>query len=206
MARAPGSDRVAAVVLAAGRSRRMGRDKSLLPWEGGTALGTVRATLAAAGIVDVRVVLGPGAPRVVAAAGVAAVEVVVNPDPDTGGPLRSLQLGLAALAPMAPAAVLVWPVDHPGVPATVVASLVAAWRAHRAPVVRPSVAGRGGHPVLFDAVCLPELLAAPAAEGARAVVRAHRDRELVIPCDVAACVRDLDTPQDYESARPPGGR
>lgn len=200
----PTTKHVAAVVLAAGRSRRMGRDKALLPWAGGTALGTVRATLAAAGVAHVRVVLGPDAPRIAAGAGLAATEVVVNAAPDARGPLDSLRLGLAALAPLAPAAVLVWPVDHPGVSAPVVTALLEAWRADRPPVVRPSVGGRGGHPVLFDAACLSELLAAPPDEGARAVVHAHRDREVRVPCDVAACVDDLDTPQDYERARPPG--
>ena len=70
------------------------------------------------------------------------------------------------------------------------------------PVVRPVVGDRGGHPTIFDASLFGELLVAPPDQGARAVVGAHRHHELRVRCDDPATVRDLDTPDEYDAARP----
>ncbi|MHC5019565.1 MAG: nucleotidyltransferase family protein [Planctomycetota bacterium] len=198
----PASPRLpAAVILAAGRSRRMGSPKPLLAWEGATVLGSIRQACADAGLSLVRIVLGPDAPVIVAGAGVDPREVVVNPTPDCGGQLASLQLAIRALAPLKPAAVMAWPVDHPGVLPATLRALVEGWRKGTHTIVRPVVGERGGHPTIFDASLFGELLLADPAQGARAVVRAHRDHDLRIPCDDPGAVRDLDTPEDYEAAR-----
>lgn len=191
----------AAVILAAGRSRRMGTPKPLLEWDGATVLGSIRRDCREAGLSLVRVVLGPDAPVIAAAAEIDPREVVVNPTPDQGGQLASLQLAIRALAPFKPAAVLVWPVDHPGVSPATVAALIEGWQNGGHPVVRPVTQDRGGHPALFDAALFDELLLADPSRGARAVVGAHRDAELRIACDDPGAVKDLDTPEDYEAAR-----
>ncbi len=190
-----------AVILAAGRSRRMGSPKPLLELDGCTLLDGIRRRCSEAGVESVRVVLGPDAPAIVAGTDIDPREVVVNPTPDQGGQLASLQLAIRALAPFKPAAVLVWPVDHPGVSSHTVAALIQGWRDGDHPIVRPMFDERGGHPAVFDAALFGELLLADPAQGARAVVRAHREEELRIPCDDPATVRDLDTPADYDAAR-----
>jgi len=190
----------AAVILAAGRSRRMGSPKPLLQLDGATLLDRIRRVCTEAGLSTVRVVLGPDAPAIIAGTGIDPREVVVNPTPDQGGQLASLQLAIHALAPFKPAAALVWPVDHPSVLPATVAAVIGAWREQRAPVVRPVVGERGGHPTLFDAALFGELLLADPSQGARAVVRAHRGDEIRIPCDDPGAVKDLDTPADYEAA------
>lgn len=195
--------RIVGIVLAAGRSRRMGRPKPLLPWGDTTALGAILRACAGAGIVDVRVVLGPDAPAIVAGTGCDPRAVLVNPTPDAGGQIGSLRLGLAAARAAGADAVLAWPVDHPGVSAALVRRLVDAWRAGRPPVVRPRVAGRGGHPAIFDAAVFSALLGADADEGARAIVEANRAHEASVDTDERAAVEDLDTPDDYARAAPP---
>ena len=181
----------AAVVLAAGASSRMGVPKWSLPTAPGgpTFLESIRATLREAGVASVRVVVAPGAPP--------AEGVVVNPEPGRGM-LSSVQCGLRALPPGVHA-VLLWPVDHPLVTATTVVELLRARREGGHPVVVPTFDGRRGHPVLFDARVLPELLAADPGVGARAVVHAHRDRcELPVPD--RGVLTGIDTRDDYRRA------
>lgn len=190
---------IAAVVLAAGRGERMGAPKAAIEVSGRTFLESILRTLEAAGIGTVRVVLAP--PGAAGARG-EPERWVVNPDPDRGM-LSSLRCGLRAL-PENVQAVLVWPVDHPRVSAATVRALAGAWRLGRPPVVVPSHGGRRGHPVLFDAGLIGELLAAPDRDGARAVVRAHEDR-VELPVDDGAILDDIDTPADLARAFPRRG-
>jgi CTP:molybdopterin cytidylyltransferase MocA len=178
---------IAAVVLAAGASSRMGSPKAHLLASGAASfLDAILATLGDAGIEVVRIVT---APEVAVADG-----AVVNPDPSRGM-LSSVQCGLGALPPGVDA-VLLWPVDHPLVKAATVTSLIEAFRGGGHPVVVPVFEGGRGHPVLFAAALVPELLSADPAVGARAVVHAHADRlELAVPDPGVGA--DVDTPEDY---------
>ncbi|HZN55608.1 MAG TPA: nucleotidyltransferase family protein [Candidatus Polarisedimenticolaceae bacterium] len=180
---------IGAIVLAAGASSRLGRPKASLPvpHTGRTFAETVLATLRAAEVGVVRVVVAPGA------AG-PNPEEVVNPDPGRGM-LSSVQTGLRALPPEVEA-VLVWPVDHPFVTVGTVRSLVDRFRSGAPPVVVPSYRGRRGHPALFAARVIPELMTADPAEGARSVVLAHADR-VELPVEDPGVIGDIDTPDDY---------
>jgi molybdenum cofactor cytidylyltransferase len=186
-----------AVVLAAGRGTRLGAPKAEARADGPTFVEAVLRTLREAGIADVRVVLSPALAGSLVPEPVPADLAVVNPDP-ARGMLSSVRCGLEALPPGLDA-VLLWPVDHPRVRAATIRALVSAHAASAAPVVVPVHEGARGHPVLFDARVLPELLAAPPEIGARAVVHAHADR-LELAVDDPAVAEDIDTPDDYERA------
>jgi CTP:molybdopterin cytidylyltransferase MocA len=181
---------IGAVVLAAGASSRMGRPKAAMTVgrEGPSFLEAILATLDAAGVAVVRVVVRPGEAR-------EAVRDVVNPNP-TAGMLSSVQCGIRALPPGL-AAVFVWPVDHPLVDKATVLAMIAAFRTGGAPIVVPACDGRRGHPVLVSARVLPELFTVDASLGAAAVVHAHADRvELAV--EDRGVLSDVDTPGDYE--------
>jgi len=184
---------IAAVVLAAGSSTRMGLPKATLPTGPGgpTFLATIGRVLQDLGIETVKVVVAPGMPHPTSA------DLIVNPDPGAGM-LSSVQCGIRAL-PETTDAFLLWPVDHPLVKPTTVAALLATYRETRAPVVVPVHGGSRGHPVLFAARVIPELLAADPAEGAREVVHAHPDR-VELALDDAGVVTGIDTPEDYKRA------
>ncbi len=191
---------IAAIILAAGSSRRMGRDKARLTI-GTRALTFVDAileTLAAAKVEVVRVVVPKGPGRW-------PPDSVVNPDPSRGM-LSSVQCGLRALPPGIEA-VLLWPVDHPLVRRDTLIAMIAAYRAATPPVVVPIFEGARGHPVLFAARVIPELLSADLAGGARTVVHAHDDRREIV-VDDRGVIEDIDTPEDYaricrDAVRPP---
>ena len=190
----PAADEVAAVVLAAGAARRMGRPKVSLRLGGETFLERIARTCAAGGVGRGLVVTGAGPPPQRLPPG---FERVHNPRwPE--GILSSVQAAVRALGERRGIdALLLVPVDCPAFAAATVAALVAAWRACAAPVLVPTWQGRRGHPTLFARGTWPALLAAPAGEGARAVVRAHAGSLREVAVDDPFVVRDVDTPAEY---------
>jgi CTP:molybdopterin cytidylyltransferase MocA len=190
---------VAGVVLAAGRSERMGTPKALLDFRGQPFIVSILEALAALEVKPRVVVLGPDAPRIRPL--LAAHECVIVENPDVaGGAIGSLRAALAALRPVRPAAVLAWPVDLPQVRVATVERLLEAYRRTAAPAVVPSFAERRGHPVLWDQTLFPELETSEAAtrHGARAVLAAHESQLVTVAVDDPAVIDDLNTPGDYE--------
>jgi molybdenum cofactor cytidylyltransferase len=188
-----------AVVLAAGRSTRMGRDKALLPLGNATALERVVAACRAGGAEGVVVVVSPTGDAVREAALALDARVAVTAD-QTAGPIASLKAGIREV-PGDPAGVLVFPVDHPLVAGTTVMALVAAlFRDRSRQVLFPRHEGRRGHPVLLGHDVLDEVLALPRESTLRAVT--FRDEARNADVEVAdpwvSC--DLDTPEDYQQA------
>jgi molybdenum cofactor cytidylyltransferase len=89
-------------------------------------------------------------------------------------------------------------VDVPMLRAATIQAVVAAWKSTQAPIVRPAMGDRHGHPVLFDRVTFDQLRHAPLSEGAKPVVHAYADRVVNVPVDDPGCLVDVDTPRDYE--------
>ena len=194
--RLPTPDSVAGIVLAAGRSRRLGRPKQLLPLHGEPLLRhTVRHGLASS-LDAVTVVVGFEADAVRAALADLPVSVIVNPDAACGQS-TSLRAGLSAIAPHM-AAVVVLLGDQPGIDPEVIDALIAAWRESAAPVVAPSYRDGIGNPVLFARGVFPELLALAGDTGARRIVHAHEasGQLRLVPIDQPH-PQDVDTEADY---------
>lgn len=194
---------LAAIVLAAGESTRMGTPKALLrDGDGHPFVVRVARTFHAAGIDEVIVVTGTHHDAIVAALEgdrVAAMpRVVRNADP-ARGQLSSLWVGVDAAGHANLEAILMTLVDVPMVKETTVRAVVDAWRRHRPPIVRPAIGERHGHPVLFDRAVFDELRRAPLAGGAKAVVHAHEGSLVNVEVDDEGCVTDVDTPADYDA-------
>lgn len=194
------------LVLAAGESSRMGSPKALLLTpRGQTFLAAIVETFRAAGVEEIAAVTGRHHDRIAAAlekgdAG-ASLRLVRNPDP-TRGQLSSLLTGMDAVVGPSTEALLVTLVDVPMTAAGTVRDVIAAWRRTGAPIVRPAIGDRHGHPVLFDRRVFDELRAAPLDAGAKTVVRAHEGELVNVPVSDAGCLVDIDTPAEYESLRP----
>jgi molybdenum cofactor cytidylyltransferase len=189
----------AAVVLAAGLSRRMGRFKLTLPWGGRTVIGQVVATLEAAGVEEIIAVTGHRADAVGAALAGTNAHLVHNPDYAAGEMLSSIQAGLRAVQLAceadAPAALLCLG-DQPQMAAgTVRAVLAAGAEAGWQEVVIPSYRMRAGHPILLPRGLWPEIQACTGT--LRDVMAAQRDRTRFLVVDTPTVLADLDTPEDY---------
>jgi CTP:molybdopterin cytidylyltransferase MocA len=192
---------IAGVVLAAGRSSRMGSPKALLDYRGGTFLQRIVRALLDGGCDRVVVVTGPrtddDSDRIATAAEAAGAEVVVNPDRDSQQ-IESLRIALGAL-PLVDG-VLMSPVDSPGFGPAVVAALIGAL-ASGAPIALPEHGGRRGHPVAFGASVLPDLRTGDLPQGARTVLHRHAESLVEVPVDDPAVLLDVDTPADYHALR-----
>lgn len=202
---------IAGLVLAAGESSRMGRDKALLTYRGRTFLETILARLREAGIDRLAVVLGHHAETIQEAIGFstaasAGVEVILNPD-YRRGQTSSLQAGLAALqkpaaAPPAapsgiPDAIVLCLVDHPAFDPTTVRALIATFERTGAPVVVPVHEGRRGHPVLIASPLFAPLLALSPDDGANIVIRAWRQKTEQVEVRDAGILVDVDDEAAY---------
>lgn len=188
------------IVLAAGKSSRMGRPKALLPIgsSSDTFFDRITRTLLDAGIEDVIVVVGADAEAIRAGARPrSGVRIVDNPDYEQGQ-LTSLVAGLRSIDVARASAALVTLIDVPLVSAATVRTLIAAQREHGAPVVRPVSNGRHGHPVIFGRQLFGELQRADPAQGAKPIVRAHAGDMIEVPIDDEGAFTDIDTREDYE--------
>ena len=188
------------LILASGRSSRMGRPKALLPIgeAGETFVSRLAATLREGGVDDVLVVAGEEATAVESALArlTPAPRVVTNPNPDLGQ-LSSLLIGLGAVDRPGVGGVLVTLVDAPLVVAGTVRALLETHRRTGAPIVRPTRDGVHGHPVIFDRSLFGELRAADLRAGAKPVVRAHETASVEVAVDDEGAFIDIDTPDDY---------
>jgi len=190
---------LAGLVLAAGRSERMGTPKALLDFRGQPFVIRILEALEALEVRPRLVVLGPDASRIRPALAVHDCVVVENTDV-TGGSIASLRAALRALQTVRPSGVLVWPVDLPHVRVATVERLIEAYRRTGAAAVVPTFGERRGHPVIWDHVLFAELDSSSDAtrHGARAVLHAHEDWIHSVSADDPAVIDDLNTPADYE--------
>lgn len=191
---------IAAVVLAAGLSTRMGgRPKGLLPFDArDTFVTRIVRTLNEAGVVDVVVVVGHEADRVeevVALSGLFA-RTVQNPA-YRDGQFTSVLAGLEAIDRPGVDAFLLALVDAPLFSADTVRAVVERFEQTHAPVVRAVRGESHGHPVLISRALFEPLRHADPAFGAKPIVRGNVSAAGDVEVDDAGAFIDIDTPEDY---------
>jgi len=196
---------IAAIILAAGESRRMGSPKAGLPYpesDGSetTFLDHLLRVFASSQAQPVVVVLGYDAENLARSFRFGAARVAVNRD-YRDGMLSSIQTGVRALEDDRVDGALVCPVDHPEIDPVVVDTLIRRFEEHRAPIVVPVHDGRRGHPVLFSSEVFSALMKAPKTVGARQVVWDHQKDLLEVDVSDAGVTVDIDTPSDYRTFR-----
>lgn len=192
------TSRVGAVVLAAGASTRMGRNKLLLPVEGEAMVHRTVRRVRDAGCDPIIVVTGHDAERVREALAPLGVSFATSPDP-TGPTSASLHAGLRALPDDVDAA-LVMLADMVQVTTPMLAALVGGLGADDAPLGVSRYGDVLAPPLVFRRALWPELLAWHGEGCGKAVVRAHQAEALMHDWPVEA-LQDVDTPDDYEAVR-----
>ncbi|WP_238342975.1 nucleotidyltransferase family protein [Nocardioides cynanchi] len=189
-------DGVAALVLAAGASRRLGTPKQLLDYRGGTLLDATLATVRAAGFEQVVVALGGAADQVRDRLDLGDLDVVVNPD-FADGCATSIRSGLDHVHPAMHGLVLLLG-DQPGVTVDAIVALVAGSRCHEVGVC--SYDDGLGHPLWFDRSMWETLRGLHGDKAVWKLVDAGEAGADVVRVQVPGAVpRDVDTWEDYQA-------
>ncbi len=184
------------VVLAAGESSRMGRDKALLPWHGETFLSAAIRSLSP-WTEMVIVVAGANADALADTVDAAAAYLVKNPHPERGQ-FSSLQVGLQEVLSRGRDAAIVTLVDRPPAAPGTVLRLRNEFVNSPAWAVVPEHDGQHGHPIVIGREMIEVFLKAPATTTARDVEHAHQNRIQYLVVDDPAVVADVDTPEEYQ--------
>jgi molybdenum cofactor cytidylyltransferase len=189
---------IVAVVLSAGESSRMGRPKALLPIDGQTFIERIVAALKQTRVGKIIVILGHNASELQPKISHLPVEILINTDYKLGQ-LSSLQLAVRHLHLDHDCdGMLVHLVDHPYLTPALVQEMIRRFYETKKRIIVPKFHGKRGHPVIFSRELFAELLSAPADQGAKAVVNAHRADTLEIETEEAGIALDIDTPELYE--------
>lgn len=193
------------LILAAGESSRMGRDKALLPWPPQTTDAVADTFLSAAirlfspHVDEVLVVAGKNQAALAPIVYANGAALVINPDPDRGQ-FSSLQVGLQEVLNRGRDAAMVTLVDRPPVRAETLAELEAAFdhaTAKRKWAVIPEYQGMHGHPILLGREMLTAFLSAADTSSAREVEHANQSAIEYVPVDDPLVALNVDTPEQY---------
>ena len=188
--------KIAAILLAAGRSQRMGAFKPLLPFGDKTVIEHCINNLRAAGIETIVVVLGHRAEELKQYLNNSHVTFAINPDP-ASEMSDSIACGVRQL-PAQTEAVIITPADHAAVPSEVAALLIHEW-GKGARLVMPNWNGRGGHPVLIDLSFREQLLSLDPDRGLKGLFEDNQDYVKRISVGSPYIARDMDTWDDYRT-------
>jgi molybdenum cofactor cytidylyltransferase len=187
------------IVLAGGKSSRMGRCKALLPIAvGETFLSKVIRTLKQGGVDDILVILGHEPDPIIRALEEhgTSVRAIVNPDYESGQ-LSSMIRGLTLVDRPGVVAALVTLVDVPFVTAATVRAVLERYRQTRAALVRPVRGSRHGHPMVVDRSLFGPLRTADLAVGPKPVLQRHASSTGDVEVDDEGAFVDVDTPEEY---------
>jgi len=185
-----------AIVLAAGRSKRMGKPKPLLRFGNTTFLEQIISVLKLSDVDRVTVVLGAEAQAIEKSIDLSGTDVVVNKD-YRKGQLSSLIAGLKN-TPNQTDAILVCLVDNPFITKIVVNRVISKFKETNSPIVVPVFNNKRGHPTLFSRSLFKELRNAPLKEGARGVIHSNEEKVLELKMRESKILVSIDTPEDYK--------
>jgi molybdenum cofactor cytidylyltransferase len=192
------NSRVGAIILAAGRSTRMGEAKPLLRLGESTVLGQTLENVRGAGVDEIVLVLGFSAETVrqqLPTSAIGGLKIVVN-QAYMQGMASSLRAGLSAVGPRIDAALIVL-ADQPFIRPETLDRIVDRYRQSHAQIVIPSYKGFRGNPVLLDRSLFPEVMALDGDIGCRAIFGSHLEGIVKAEVEDVGILLDIDTKDDY---------
>lgn len=186
---------ICAIVLAAGLSSRMGKQKLLLPFAGKTVISHIVEQILASSIDKIYVVTGHSKELVSRELSTLPVVIVNNPEYKSGM-LSSVRCGLRNL-PEKCRAVLVALGDQPSITTTLIDEMLESFAATDKKILVPLYRGKKGHPMLFSKIYCDEILTNYGDVGLRGLLHAHPEDVYEKTVSTSAVLSDMDYPEDY---------
>jgi len=187
---------ICAIVLAAGRSRRMGVQKLLLPFGSKTVIAHIVDQLTASSVDEVHVVVGCHGKRVSRDLSSRPVSIVNNSNYKSGM-LSSVRCGLHAITRQC-RAVLVVLGDQPSVTTKLIDQMLQTFDPTEKQILVPLYQGKRGHPIIFSAAYRKEILTHYDNVGLRGLLYAHKENIFELSVTASGVLSDMDYPQDYQ--------
>ena len=186
---------ICAIILAAGKSERMGTNKLLLPFQGRPMINTVINRVMESGVDHILVGLGAFRDSLLAAIGDLPVSCCYNANYEQGM-FTSVQCGFRQLPPSSDAA-LVFLGDQPMIPGEVPRHMIGIYAGSGKGILIPVYGGKRGHPVLIDKKYAGILDALVPARGLRTLFENYPEDIMEVEVTAPGILRDIDTKQDY---------
>jgi len=186
---------ICAIVLAAGRSSRMGDQKLLLPFSGKTVIAHIVEQLLSSTVDEVHVVVGYQRKRISRELSGRPVSIVYNSNYKSGM-LSSARCGLRDL-PRQCRAALVALGDQPSITSKLIDQMLQSFAATGKSILVPLHKGKRGHPIIFSKVYFSEVLKRYNSVGLRGLLHAHPDDVFELTVSSPVVLSDMDCPQDY---------
>jgi molybdenum cofactor cytidylyltransferase len=191
---------IGAIVLAAGQSKRMGRPKALLQFGRKRMIAYVVETLLQVKSINpIIVVTGYQASYIQDTLEGYRVESVYNEHYENGEMLSSIKRGILSLPSNIDAFLLALG-DQPLVDSSTIKLLIDKWIKNSLPITYPVYKGRNGHPLLFSASCINEILELSPTDTLKTFISRNKDKVYEVEVNDVGVTIDIDTPEDYESA------
>lgn len=192
---AKNTDKIWAVVLAAGESRRMGTPKMLLPFRGKAMAEQVIINIRDAGIKNILAVIGAEKEKLPMLLQKLSVNFCLNNN-FTEGMLSSVICGIKNL-PQDTRAVMIFPGDQPFILPATISRVIEAYYSCGKGIVIPLYKNKRGHPLLFDAGYREEIESLDTSEGLRSLSSAHPADVAEIETNDPGILKDFDTYEEY---------
>lgn len=190
---------ISAILLGAGKSKRMGFDKLSLPWGKKTVFERCFETLLRSRVREVVIVRSLRNREVRNPFHGKKIKIVTNPHPE-GGMSTSIRKGLQAICPGSNG-ILVALGDQPFLKTRTINALIRIFDRKKERIIVPSFQGRMGHPVIFHKAYKKELMNLKGDVGGRSIIERHREDMRVVTVKSIGVVKDVDTWEDYGEGR-----
>lgn len=188
--------RLGGIVLAAGKSSRMGMFKPLLPFKESTVIENTILSFINAGVVNVCVVTGRNAEDVESVIKKYNVKITRNTNYENTDMITSIKLGLQMMIDTD--AILILPGDVPSIDSNTIVKLIEQFMNSEVAVLYPSVNGKKGHPPIIRKICYQDILTYVGNGGLREVLDLYKDSSGFFCTNDVGCLIDLDYKEDYE--------
>ncbi len=189
------------IILAAGQSKRMGKQKLILPWKDSTVIETVVSAFQQAGVNQIIVVSGAAHDELQHLfRNNNTVRVIQNKRFETTEMFTSLKIGLLYLesSDMKIHPFFIGLGDQPQIHPSLVADLITAWNKKQPKILIPSYQMRRGHPWMLAPECIQEILSMRDDQTMRDYLQSQEKHIEYLVVDTPDILKDLDTPEDYQ--------